>query len=316
VAWDDLRYVLAVAEQGTLSGAARSLGVNHSTVLRRISAFEDKKGVRVFERTGTGYTLRPESNHLLNALRTIEDQVHGLDRAIARQGLELDGPVRITTTDTFAAAGFMKHVAHFQQQHPGVIVELNTTNSYVDFSRLEADITVRPTLTLPPEMEGERACEIVLKVYGTPEYLGQNTGTSYAAHKWLGVGPPISTTLVGDWQRQHVPDAAIILKSNSFADLGSVAATGLGLAMLPCCIGDPSPDLVRAENFPDSLTSWIWVATHRDMSGSAKVQSILRYFASAIRGDADLFAGRVAGESADPVGRHHTRHGMAENMTV
>jgi DNA-binding transcriptional LysR family regulator len=83
--WDDLRYVLAVAEQGTLSGAARSLGVNHSTVLRRVSSFEEKKGVQVFERTGTGYILTPESRHLLTALRAINEQVSGLDRAIAKQ---------------------------------------------------------------------------------------------------------------------------------------------------------------------------------------------------------------------------------------
>lgn len=99
MAWDDLRFVLSVAEQGTLSGAARVLGVNHSTVLRRVSAFEKDKGVQVFERTGSGYVLTPESRHLLTSLRLIEDQVNGLDRAIARQGLELDGPVRITSSD-------------------------------------------------------------------------------------------------------------------------------------------------------------------------------------------------------------------------
>jgi len=99
LAWDDLRFVLSVAEQGTLSGAARVLGVNHSTVLRRVSAFEKDKGVQVFERTGSGYVLTPESRHLLTSLRLIEDQVNGLDRAIARQGLELDGPVRITSSD-------------------------------------------------------------------------------------------------------------------------------------------------------------------------------------------------------------------------
>jgi DNA-binding transcriptional LysR family regulator len=75
MAWDDLRYVLMVAEQGTLSAAARALGVNHSTVLRRISAFEEQKGVQVFDRTSAGYRLTPESRHLLTTLRAIKDQV-------------------------------------------------------------------------------------------------------------------------------------------------------------------------------------------------------------------------------------------------
>lgn len=157
MAWDDLRYVLKVAELGTLSAAARALGVNHSTVLRRISAFEAEKGMTLFERTGSGYSLTPESRHVLAPLRAIEEQVSGLDRAIARQGLELDGPVRITTSDSIAAASMPRHVAAFQALHPGVVAELNISNNYVDFSKLDADIAIRPALALSEELAGERA---------------------------------------------------------------------------------------------------------------------------------------------------------------
>lgn len=293
MAWDDLRYVLMVAEQGTLSGAARALGVNHSTVLRRISAFEAQKGVQVFERTSAGYALTPESRPLLTMLRGIEDQINGLDRAIVKQGLELDGPVRITTSDSIAAAGLTGHVAAFQVQHPGAVVELNITNSYVNFSSLDADITVRPAETLSGELAGERACELLLHIYATPQYLEQNRGHGHAAHKWLGVAPPITSTMVGEWQRETLPDSAVVLNSSSFVGLRDVAETGLGLAFLPCCIGDPSPHLVRADKFPETLKTYVWVATHKDMIGSRKVRSILSWFVEAIRGDADLFEGRT-----------------------
>ena len=294
MAWDDLRYVLTVAEQGSLSGAARVLGVNHSTVLRRISAFEDKKGLRVFERSGTGYVLTPESRHLLATLRAIEDQVNGLDRALAKQGLELDGPVRITTSDTLATSGLTRHAADFQARHPGAVVELHTTNNYVNFSKMEADITVRPADTLSPELAGERACGLAMQVYATPRYVKENRGTSFSGHRWLGVAPPLTATMVGEWQRQNLPEAAIVLRSNSFVDLRDVAESGLGLALLPCCLGDPSPHLVRAESFAETLTTSVWVATHRDMIASAKVQSIVDWFVAAMRGDADLFEGRSA----------------------
>lgn len=295
LAWDDLRYVLMVAEQGTLSGAARALGVNHSTVLRRISAFEDEKGLRVFERSGAGYKLTPESHHLLATLQAINDQVTGIDRAIARQGLELDGPVRITTSDSVAASGLSRHVASFQFQHPGVVVALNITNNYVNFLKMDADITVRPAQTLSSELVGERACELLLRVYATPQYLKENRGSNYEEHKWLGVAAPLESTLVGDWQRQNLPEPSIILKSNSFVGLRDVAETGLGLALLPCGLGDPSPHLVRAEAFPETLATSIWVATHKDMIGSAKVQSILSWFVETIRNDADIFEGRSIG---------------------
>jgi len=292
VAWDDLRFVLTVAEQGTLSAAARALGVNHSTVLRRVSAFEERKGVQVFNRTGSGYELTPESRHLLMSLRAIEEQVNGLDRAMARQGIELDGPVRITTTDSFAHAGLIRHVAAFQQQNPGVVVELNVNNSYVNFTRMDADITVRPALRLTDDLAGEKICDLAMRVYATTAYLAENKSTGYGAHKWLGVGQPISSTMVGEWQKLNLPDENIVLKASTFVGLRDVAATGLGLALLPCCLGDPSPHLVRAEIFPEEMKTSVWVATHRDMSGSARVQSILTWFAEAVRKDADLYEGR------------------------
>jgi DNA-binding transcriptional LysR family regulator len=294
MAWDDLRYVLKVAEEGTLSGAARALGVNHSTVLRRVTAFEEKKGLKLFERTGSGYTPIAKTRHLLTLLRSIEEQVNGLDRAIAMQGLELDGPIRITTTDSIAASGLLHHVAAFQSRHPGVLVELNITNNYVNFSRLDADITVRPAPSLPGELAGERACDLAMRIYATPHYLEGNQVGDRRAHRWLGVASPILSTAVGDWQRQNLPESSIVLRSNSFVGLRDVAETGLGLALLPCCLGDRSPHLVRAEVFPDSLTTSIWVATHRDMIGSTKARSILTWFAEAIRKDADLFEGRAA----------------------
>ncbi len=292
MAWDDLRFVLSVAEMGTLSSAARALGVNHSTVLRRISAFEAEKGVQLFERTPGGYVLKPESQPLLAALREIKDQVNGLDRAIAKQGLELDGPVRVTTSDSIAAAGLTGYVAAFQAQHPGVVAELNITNSYVNFTNMEADITIRPAAALSEELAGERACELSLHVYATPDYLARNPGASYDSHLWLGVAAPLTTTTVGEWQRRNLADDNIVLRSNSFVGLRDAAETGFGLAMLPCCMGDPSQRLIRAEAFPETLSASLWVATHKDMAGSSKVQSILSWFAEAIRADIDLFEGR------------------------
>jgi DNA-binding transcriptional LysR family regulator len=293
MAWDDLRYVLTVAEQGTLSGAARLLGVNHSTVLRRVSSFEEDKGLKVFERSGAGYALTPESRHLLSSLKAIEDQVNGLDRAIARQGLELDGPVRITTTDSFLDAGLMRHVSDFQQQHPGVVVELNVNNSYVNFSRMDADITIRPAPKLPDDLTGLRACDLVMHVYATPSYLRDNTVAEFAAHRWLGVAPPITSSMVGEWQERNLPSNNIILKSSSFVGLRDAAETGLGMVLLPCCLGDRSPHLVRADGFPDPLRTSVWVATHKDMKGSGRVQSIIDWFAEAVRQDTNLYEGQL-----------------------
>ena len=158
---------------------------------------------------------------------------------------------------------------------------------------MDADITIRPAHTLSQELVGERACELLMHVYATQNYLNENRGGTYGEHKWLGVAPPITSTMVGEWQRQNLPEANIVLRSNSFVGLRDAAENGLGLALLPCSMGDLSPHLVRADAFPETLVTAIWVATHKDMIGSAKVQSILSWFVEAIRKDADLFEGRT-----------------------
>jgi len=291
--WDDLRYVLTVAEQGTLSGAARALGVRHSTVQRRIAAFERDKGAKLFERTKSGYALTVDSRHLLAKLRSIDENVNALERAMAKQGLELDGPVRITTTDSIAAAGLARHLAAFRAENPGAVVQLNMTNLHVDFSKLEADITIRPALALPTELEGEKACDMVMRIYAAPAYLERHHGTGFGAHKWLGVTAPISSSVVGDWQRRHIPHAAVVMEASSFIGLSHAAAEGMGMALLPCCVGDLAPGLVRVKGFEESVVTTIWVATHKDLAESAKVQSIMAWFVDAVRQDADLHEGRL-----------------------
>src|SRR5687767_1636137 len=98
--WDDLRYVLAVATAGSLASAARLLGVNHTTVLRRVSAFEERVGVRVFDRLPTGYVLTADGAELIAEARQIEERITALGRQIAGRDLQLSGTLRITSTDT------------------------------------------------------------------------------------------------------------------------------------------------------------------------------------------------------------------------
>src|SRR5919199_638397 len=98
--WDDLRYLLAVAEHGSLAGAARALGVNHTTVLRRVTAFEARQGVRLFERTPGGAALTPAGDELAQAASRVGDIVARVERRLAGRDLRLEGTLRVTTTDT------------------------------------------------------------------------------------------------------------------------------------------------------------------------------------------------------------------------
>src|SRR5688572_20128168 len=118
--WDDLRYFLAVGNAGSLAGAARTLGVNHTTVLRRIGAFEQRLGLRLFERLPTGYVLTAGGEQLIAAARHIDATVTTLERKLAGQDLQLAGTVRVTTTDTVMGSILPAILAEFRRSYPGI----------------------------------------------------------------------------------------------------------------------------------------------------------------------------------------------------
>ena len=117
--WDDLRLFLAVARAGTLSGAAREIGVNHSTVFRRIGAFEDTLGVRLFDRLPNGYALTAAGEEMHESALRVEEEIAALDRRVTGQDLRLSGMVRITTVDMLAQGLLPRHLLAFRRAYPG-----------------------------------------------------------------------------------------------------------------------------------------------------------------------------------------------------
>ena len=138
IAWDDLRYVLAVAEAGSLAAAARTLGVSHTTVLRRVGGFEAGLGLRLFERLPTGYALTAGGEELVAAARSIDGIVTALERKLASQDLRLVGTLRLTTTDTLMASVLPPVLAAFRAEHPGIGLEIGS-NLMANLTKRDAD---------------------------------------------------------------------------------------------------------------------------------------------------------------------------------
>ena len=285
--WDDLQFVRAVAQQGSLSAAARDLGVNHATVLRRLTALEQDLGLMLFDRPPGGYRIRPEVQEFLNAVQSMGQSADRLERIIPTIGKGLEGPFRVTTTDSLADAVLPRHLRDLSRQHPKLNVEMIVSNQPMDVTRPEAEITVRPARSLPEGLVGTRAGTLSLRVYGSRDYLAQNTGTTYSDHRWLGVAAPLSRSPVGQWQDDSISDA-IVMRADSFPTLARLAETGLGVAMLPTFLGDASPVLELAGQFPDLLETSVCVATHPDLAETARVQAIMNFFLQALSQDTSL----------------------------
>lgn len=278
--WDDLRFVLAVAEAGTVSGAARRLGVNHATVLRRIAAFEDRHGVEVFNKTSKGYEIKPERLAMVDATREVANAVRSLENVLAGREAPLVGTVRISTTDTFSQTLLPRLVRAFHNDVSGLKLALISTGSHSDFSRSHADIAVRPTARLSDDLYGEVAADLGFAAYGTLD--GEQT--------WLGMAGNLARTGLALWMSDHVGADQISGAADSFMAMTGLVRQGMGRAVLPCVLGDAAPELVRLDA-PQVPSVPIWVACHREMAGVSRILAVRRFLQEGLAAQADKLAG-------------------------
>jgi len=292
IAWDDFRTVLAVCREGTLSGAARLLGVNHSTVFRRVNALEDKLGVRLFERLPEGYAMTEAGESVREAGERIENEVFGLSRKLIGRDLGLHGTLRITAPDAFAIKLLTPLLVRFSHQYPDIRLELSMANNYLDLTRREADIAIRATTTPPETAIGRRLCALVTTVYGASSYLVVKQDIrSLEHHAWLMPDDALAQLPFARWLRKQFPSAEVVYRSNSLLGLFEAVKRGMGIAPLPCFLGDPESGLQRLIEPPDALASELWLLSHPDLRRTARVRALKDFLSEAIDTERALIEG-------------------------
>ena len=279
--WDNLRYVLAVIEKGSVSAAARELGVNHATVIRRI-AFEENFGGVLFEKSATGYKPLPDRVPLLDAMRDVEASVLSVRRLMAGAEASLSGVVRVSSTDTICQLVLPKIVKDIQASFAMLKIELLSSNKHADFARMQADLFVRPAQSLPDEMGAELAGTLYFAAYSTPE----------ARDIWLGLNGPLSNSTAGVWLSKNVPPDRISGGSDSFMVLRQMADAGVGIAVLPTFVAEPSSSLCLREDLMPVLDVPIWVGSHRDFEEAPRISAVKRQIADGVAASEVLLQSR------------------------
>jgi DNA-binding transcriptional LysR family regulator len=296
--WNDLRLVLAVADEGTLSGAARRLRVTHSTVFRRLGAIEEDLGVRLFERFRDGYSATPAGETTAALAARFADDFVALERRLSGQDLRPSGTVRIATTDTICTM-LMRHVPALRAMHPEIRLEITISNAMANLTRREADIAVRPVPEPTETLVGRRIARIAHAVYGSPACLARHGGRDFSNHDWVGVDDTLATTVIGRWMEGHVPKARIALRVDSLPALRDAACAGMGMALLPCYLGDDDDRLRRIlpAGAPEAHSA-LWLLTHGDLKRTARIRAVMDFLAMALGSERALLEGRRHGKAA------------------
>lgn len=280
--WDHLRYALAVAESGSVSKAAVKLGVNHATVLRHVAAFESQVGTEVFEKSANGYRVHPDRLRVIDAAREVDAAVQAVQNVARGVAATVRGQVRVTSTDSFCQVILPPIISKWHRQSAAMSIELMSTNTHLDLSRLDADIVVRPTARLEDGLKGEQAAVLGFGVYRTE---------TAPSDRWLGMGARLARTEAADWMAQNVAGEQIIAAADSFLALRALAVTGIGAAILPCILGDTDSRLHRVSGLLPEINVGIWVASHSDLANVARIRTVRRMLISELATISDRLAG-------------------------
>lgn len=276
--WDDLRVVLALARGRTLEAAALRLGADPSTVFRRARAVEKRMGVKLFERSRKGYLPTESGEAAAHVAERVESEVLGLEAQIGCGDAAPAGALRVTTTDTIQNDLLMPRLPDFAARYPAVRIELAATNAFADLTKRDADVAIRPTRKPPGHLVGRSLGAVPWAVYA-PDKLARSlrTGSALDTAGWVVPDESLAELPAVRWQRQRHPKARITLTVNTVAAVRLALAQGLGIGVLPCFVGDACVELARVGEPISELDSELWILTHRDYRGLARVRAFFDF---------------------------------------
>ncbi|UWU18839.1 LysR family transcriptional regulator (plasmid) [Rhizobium sullae] len=298
--WNELRLVLAVHRTGSLTAAASVLSIDHSTVFRRLNALEKRLGVRLFERLpGGSYQVTQAGERMAAAAERMEDETLALDRDIAGRDHQLSGKLRVTSSETLAYSMLTRHLAAFRQVHPGIVVELLIDNRVLSLSRREADIALRPVRPREGDLWGRKLADVGWMLYASPMVLEAIGGPLTRApdavrNPLIGWEEHVAGIAAADWLGRHAPAAAFVYRTSSLVNQLVAAKAGIGVALLPCYLGDSDLELARALADPIAeLAGELWIVTHTDLKGTARVRAFFDIVGEGLIRERAVFEGKL-----------------------
>jgi len=296
--WDDMKYFLAMAEEGSLSAAARKLTVSQPTLSRRLTALEDDIGAELFSRTRTGLEMTSLGEELVQHARHMQDDVHSVERLITGHDSNLKGSVTISCIDIIGTEWLIKHIRPFHEKYPGITVEVTVANTTSDLLRGEADIALRMFRPMQNELIARKTVSMNYGYYACQEYIERKGKpeqfSDLANHKFILPHDDIlALTTKGNLRHNKSIKKHAVFRSNNLLALASAVREGLGIGAYSCLMAHGDPNMVRL--FDDQLvfSSDIWLVSHSDLRRSARIRAMYDYLAELLASHKNAFAGSV-----------------------
>ncbi len=265
--WDDLKHLLAVARHGSTLAAGRALGLDQSTVQRRLSQLELRFGQPLVQRLPTGYRLTEFGQTLLPHAESVEAAVAQFKQQLLIATAEVSGVIRVTCPEPIVyRITQSKLLDRFKEQYPALQVHFVMSDKYIDLAKGEADVALRSGDTDDGDLVGRKIGDSIWAVYASAAYIERHGRPQRVedlpGHALVGFDATMAKHRIAGWLRQVAPDAVLVARSNSVLGLVYSAKAGVGVAPLPIALGDAEPDLVRViEPVPELTRIWRLLTT-------------------------------------------------------
>ena len=274
--WDEFRIVKAIAETHSLAGAAERLGLNHSTMFRRLTALEARLGMRLFERGRAGYQPTAAGADMVSLATLMGDTIAEFERRVGQDEVKLSGLVRVTTLNSLGALILPSVCLALRAEHPALQVELNLTETTLDLCQGEADLALRFTKASPAEpLTGRRIARAPWAIYAVAA-LRAPSGELAAGCPWVFPADTFGPPEARRWLGRHVERRRVAATASNDLVMAELAARGVGAAMLPCYVA-ARPELQRVSMADSEIDRELWLVAHPQALNTARVRAVFDF---------------------------------------
>jgi DNA-binding transcriptional LysR family regulator len=289
--WDDVRYFLAVARGGSVRAAAERLGVNHSTVLRRIAQLEERLGAHIFEKLPSGYRLTGAGEEALEFADQMEASSRLLEARVFGRDQSVRGLLRVTLAPPLATHLLMPDLTAFAHLHPDIEMEILSSGELANLTNREADVAIRVVYdrkTLPLNLHGLKGPELFGGVYMSRDRLAAWRAGAPDPIRWI----VISIHGIPDWAREgEVRTTGVPFRTTDAEAQIAAVRQGLGMTTLPCFVGDADPLLVRVPGTDLHMYGTLWLLSLGETRKTKRVRLFMEFVTRRLAAYAPFLAG-------------------------
>ncbi|EYD77160.1 transcriptional regulator, LysR family [Rubellimicrobium mesophilum DSM 19309] len=286
--WNDVRLFLTVARSGSTRAAAQDLGLNQTTVARRMEVLERCLGLRLFDRTTRGHRLTEQGQALCEAAQPMREAAEALSRRAEVLGRSLQGTIRVSAAEVVFSHLVAPIVAEFRREHPEVRIEYDSSEGFVDLAAGEADLAFRAMVAPDDErLVARKLADVAWAVYCSRAYAATHgmpeSIEAVRAHAVVAFTGPVGERPGDLWFMSHADPAQVAGRSNTVSNLTGVLRAGIGVGCLPCFHADAEPMLLRCFPPPPEMTTAIWLLTTPERRKVPRIEAFVRLAALRFR---------------------------------